>query len=164
MPGDTRTCCKCHTVDLKNNMISTNGKAPFYCQKCHNEKIARAAFSDKVCHIFGLKMPGPRIWTERARIIEKYGYTDQIIIDCLDYIYNIENKKKLAESLCLVTPANVEKMLKYKRQQDFKENRIVDAIIDGINDKREIPRVKLRENTKTKKKTTWDDENYLFME
>ena len=45
-----------------------------YCPKCLAEKQARERFSYKVCSIFGLKAPGPRIWTERKRLYEKYGY------------------------------------------------------------------------------------------
>lgn len=68
--------------------------------------------------IFGIKSPGPRIWKERQRIIDTYGYTDDTIIECLDYIYNVEKKKKYVESLCLVTPSMMEKMMRYKKQQD----------------------------------------------
>lgn len=62
-------------------------------------------------------MPGPRIWTERKRLIDTYGYTDQTIVDCLDYLYNVKKMKKLAESLCLVTPTTVHEMLMYKKQK-----------------------------------------------
>lgn len=89
-----------------------------YCPKCLKEKQAKDRFSDKVTLIFGIKAPGGRIWTERKRLIEKYGYTDDILIDCLDYIYKVEKKKVLAESLCLITPATVDKMRQYKREQE----------------------------------------------
>ena len=162
MPGKTRTCYKCHTVDLKDNMISVNddGRAPFICVECHNEKVSREKFSDTVCHIFGIKAPGPRIWTERKRIIEKYGYTDQIIIDCLDYIYNTQKSKKLAESLFLVNPTNVEKMMKYKARKDYEENKIVSAFVDSLTNKVEPRRIHVRENVT--EKTIWSVDDEFF--
>ena len=89
-----------------------------YCRKCYEEKLAREDFSYKVCKIFGLKAPGPRIWTERQRLQETYGYTDQIITDCLEYVYNVKGAKKLAESLYMINPTNVDEMLQYKRTQE----------------------------------------------
>ena len=88
-----------------------------YCPTCLAEKQERDRFSDAVCSIFGLKKPGPRIWTERKRLHEKYGYTDATIIDCLDYLYKEMGTKKFAESLCMITPTNVENMLRYKERK-----------------------------------------------
>lgn len=99
-----------------------------YCPKCLEERQARDRFIDKVCTIFGLKAPGPRIWTERKRLIDTYGYTDDIIVDCLDYIYNVEKKKKLSESLCLVNPPTVEKMRKYKSREEYNAQKLIDAM------------------------------------
>jgi hypothetical protein len=69
-------------------------------------------------------MPGPRIWTERKRLIDTYGYTDQTIIDCLDYLYNVKKLKKLAESLCLVKPTTVNEMLQYKKRKAFEATQL----------------------------------------
>lgn len=88
-----------------------------YCPKCLAEKQEKVRFQEAVCSIFGIKSPGPRIWAERKRLIDKYGYTDGTIIDCLDYIYKVKKAKKLAESLYLVTPTMVEEMMSYKRSQ-----------------------------------------------
>ena len=88
-----------------------------YCPQCLAAKEARDKFSIEVCRIFGLKAPGPRIWTERKRLQEKYGYTDDIIIECLNYLYNIKHKKKLSESLCLVSPISIDEMMRWKRYE-----------------------------------------------
>lgn len=118
------TCYECKQKFPQNDLIFyTPERAKTghnYCKKCLEEKQARENFSNTVCKIFGLKAPGPRIWTERKRLHDKYGYTDNIIVRCLDYIYHIEMKKQLAESLCLVTPTMVEKMMRYERTQDIK--------------------------------------------
>lgn len=97
-----------------------SGKTSYwFCRNCYEDKLAREAFQNKVCMIFGIKAPGPVIWTQRKRLMNKYGYTDQVIIDCLDYIYNVEHKLKLAESLGLVTPTMVEKSQKWKHRQQI---------------------------------------------
>ena len=115
----TLTCHTCKEKFLKSEMVeitSFSGKTSnWYCQKCANEKHAREAFSDVVCYIFGIKAPGPRIWTERKRLIDKYGYTDNVIIDCLKYLYKVEKKNKIAESLYLINPSSVDRMISWKK-------------------------------------------------
>ncbi len=128
----TRKCFGCKQDFRKNELVehsSPSGKTTnWYCPKCLQEKLDREKFSDTVCSIFGIKNPGPIIWTQRKRLQEKYGYTDDVIITCLEYIYKVEHKKILSESLVLVTPLTVEKALKYKKQQEYNENKLVTAV------------------------------------
>ena len=132
MSKATKMCFSCKNSFLKEELIDYAGIGAktfhSYCKKCYEDKLARERFSNKVCMIFGIKAPGPRIWTERKRLIDSYGYTDDIIIDCLDYIYNIEQKKKLSESLCLVNPITVEKMLQWKKRKNIEAYKIMNAI------------------------------------
>ena len=127
----TLTCHTCKEKFLKNEMIeitSFSGKTSnWYCKKCANEKYEREAFSNAVCSIFGIKAPGPRIWTERKRLIDTYGYTDNTIIDCLNYLYNIEKKKKIAESLCLINPTNVDRMITWKKSKEYEALKLAAA-------------------------------------
>ena len=117
--GERKTY-KCHTckqIFLTQEMVAEiQGKQTFhYCQKCHNERVEEQEFMKTVCEIFGLKRPGSRIWKDRAQLKNDYGYTDQTIIDCLNYIYNVKNMKKLSNSLCLVKPQMVNEMMNWKR-------------------------------------------------
>lgn len=105
-----------------------------YCPKCLAEKQSRDNFSDKVCSIFGIKTPGPRIWTERKRLQETYGYTDNAIIDCLDYIYNVEKKKKFAETLYLINPATMDKMKAYQREKNNESLKLAAATTTKFNE------------------------------
>lgn len=129
----TQQCFLCKQEFRKTELISYASASAkvshWYCPECLKEKQSRERFSNKICMIFGIKQPGPRIWTERKRLIDKYGYTDDLIIDCLDYIYNIENKKKLVESLTLVTPTTMNKMLQWKRTQEAK-GKMLSAAMD----------------------------------
>lgn len=142
----TLKCYGCKEVFRREELISyasPNAKTSNnYCPKCYAEKLAREKFSQTVCQIFGLKAPGPRIWAERERLRDTYGYTDDTICDCLKYIYEVNKTKKLSESLCLVTPTNVEKMMKMKRNQEFRKN----VIDEAMHTKYNVKYIDVREN------------------
>lgn len=125
-------CCKCKQdfrVEELVKYASASAKVmKWYCPKCLQAKQERERFADMVCRIFGIETPGPRIWTERKRLINEYGYTDNTIIDCLDYIYNVKRFKVFSESLCVIKPSLVEEMLKWKRSEEYKANSIVYAM------------------------------------
>ena len=127
-----------------------------YCRACLKEKQARENFSNKICEIFGVKTPGPRIWTERKRLIDKYGYTDNIIIDCLEYIYNVLKKKKVSESLYAITPNVVSDMINWKNSQMY----IAEDIIKASETQYITHLVQIKENT-TSNKTNWDSDEWL---
>jgi len=147
----TKKCYGCKQEFRREELVDYAGPAAktmqSYCPKCLAEKQAREKFSDKVCMIFGIKAPGPRIWTERKRLIETYGYTDDVIVDCLEYIYTVEKKKKFAESLTLIKPPMVEKMKRWKASEDYKARELVRATKMQV---REFV-VPIKENTKDNK-------------
>lgn len=156
----THVCHVCketfRTEEMVHYATLRSKTAYWYCPNCYNEKREKEQFSEKVCQIFGIKSPGPRIWTERKRLKDTYGYTDSILVDSLDYIYNIQKKKKLAESLCLITPSLVNKMMEYKRKTQDIANKINNAIqmesIEYI--------VPIQENVK-KNSNKWDPDEWL---
>lgn len=127
-----------------------------YCLKCYKERLEREKFSEKVCSIFGIKTPGPRIWSERKRIQEKYGYTDDTIIECLNYIYNIEKIKKISETLFFVNPINVEKAIKYKEKEQYNNYKI----ITSINVPMQEHIVTAQENIKSNKQN-WNPDDWI---
>lgn len=157
----TKKCYGCHQVFRREELVDyASPRAKIlqsYCPACLQEKQAKDRFSDRVCTIFGIKSPGARIWGDRKRLKETYGYTDDIIIDCLDYIYNVEKKKKTSESLCLINPITVEKMLKYKRNQTIMAQELTQAMQTEL--KEYI--VPIKENTKKVKITTWNPDDWL---
>lgn len=156
----TRVCAQCKSSFYKDSMVqyfsSTGKTSSWYCKDCYEEKIAREKFQYKVCQIFGLKSPGPRIWTERKRLRDKYGYTDDIIIECLEYIYDVQKTKKLSDTLCLINPTTVDKMMQYKRKMQFKSHEMFDAM--NVQQVEHI--VNARENTVTNK-TEWNPDDWI---
>lgn len=165
MARTTKQCHTCKEQFLKSDLVdyaSPHATVAYsYCPKCLAEKKARDVFSATVCNIFGLKAPGPRIWTERKRIIDTYGYSDQTIIDCLKYLYEIKGMKKLSESLCLITPVNIEKMLKYKKRQDFEATKISSAFVESMNSTVQPRRIRVKENTSTLLKDDWNPDDFF---
>ena len=139
-------CFECKEKFRTDEMINYNNK--WYCKKCYEDKLARERFSDKVCKIFGVKAPGPRIWTERKRIIETYGYTDDTIVDCIEYAYNVEHITKKTITLYFVNPPMVEKMKAYKRANQAKAISLAQA----TNQQTFEHIVPIKENTKNQKK------------
>lgn len=111
------------------NYFSASGKTSYwFCRKCYEEKISKERFSVGVCEIFGLKTPGPIIWKQRRILQETYGYTDDTIIDCLHYVYDIKKIKKISETLYFVQPHLVEEMKQWKRAQQASASSVAAAI------------------------------------
>ena len=154
----TRKCYGCKQDIRKEEMVqysSPSGKTSYwFCKDCYNDKISRENFSNKVCEIFGITTPGPLIWTQRKRLQNTYGYTDDAIVDCLEYIYNVEHMNKLKESLGLVNPMNMEKMRKWRAKKNAQANSLVAAI---ANTEIREQVVKIRENTTKRKEINLED-------
>lgn len=154
----TRKCAGCGQsirVEEMTQYSSITGKtSKWYCHPCLEERLARERFSTKVCTVFGLKTPGPRIWTERKRLQIKYGYTDDSIVDCLDYIYNVLHKDKLAESLALVGPQYMAEMKQYKAMQKGTAGGIAAAIANTETKEYIVP---VQVKKKEKKEINLDD-------
>lgn len=157
----TRKCYGCGQSIRKDEMIqysSPTGKTSYwFCKDCYNERIEREKFSTKVCQIFRLKSPGPRIWTERKRLRDKYGYTDDTIVDCLAYIYEVQKKDKLAESLALVNPKSVAAMKAWKAQRKALGGSLIAAMVNTEIQERIID---IPESVSKKKKLDLDADLY----
>ena len=154
----TRKCHGCGQDIHKDEMIqysTVSGKTSYwFCKDCYEEKMARERFQIKVCQIFGIKSPGPLIWTQRKRLRDTYGYTDDAIVDCLDYIYNVEHMKKLKESLGLVNPKSMANMKSWRAEKKARAGSIAAAIANTETKEYIVP---VKENKKKKKEINLDD-------
>ena len=154
----TRQCYTCKQSIRKDEMISyagLNANTPhWYCKKCYEAKLERERFSMKVCEIFGIKSPGPVIWTQRKKLQETYGYTDNTIIDCLEYVYNVKKVNKLSESLYFVKPAMMEEMKKWKATKRGEAGSLAAAMANTTIVEHDAP---IREYRPKKKEINLDD-------
>ena len=73
------TCSECSKQKKENKLYPRdeiiNYKGQNYCPKCYAEKLEKEKFSEFICNLFGLKAPGPVIYSQRKRLKEKYYYT-----------------------------------------------------------------------------------------
>ena len=154
----TRKCFGCKQDIHKDEMIqysSVTGKTThWFCKSCYEEKLARERFQLKVCSIFGIKSPGPLIWTQRKKLQEVYGYTDDAIIDCLEYIYEVKKMNKLKESLGLVGPRSMSEMKQWRAQKKAQAGVIAAAIANMETKEYVVP---IKENTRKKEEINLDD-------
>ena len=154
----TRKCAGCKQDIRKDEMIqyaSLTGQTLYwYCKSCYEEKLARERFQNKVCEIFGIKSPGPLIWTQRKRLRDEYGYTDDAIIDCLEYIYNVKHMNKLKESLGLINPRNMSEMRKWRAAKTSVASGIIAAIATTETKEYVVP---IQENNKKRAEINLDD-------
>ena len=154
----TRKCAGCKQDIRKDEMIqyaSLTGQTVYwYCKPCYEEKLARERFQMKVCEIFGIKTPGPLIWTQRKRLKEEYGYTDDAIIDCLEYIYNVKHMNKLKESLGLINPRSMAEMKKWRAAKTSVASGIIAAIATAETKEYVVP---IQENNKKRAEINLDD-------
>jgi len=157
----THKCHICKEVFRNEEMVNyaspRSKTAYWYCKKCYEDKLAQNNFSDKVCSIFGVKAPGPQIWTERKRLIDNYGYSDETIINCLDYVYNVLRKPKKSVTLYFVNPSMVDEMMKYRRKQKVQSLNLAAALQTEV---REYV-VPIKENTSSRKKIMYDPDEWL---
>lgn len=156
----THKCYGCKEIFHNNELIKYASPGcktmQWYCSKCYTNKLARERFLSEICRIFGVKAPGPQIWTERKRIIDTYGYTDDTIIDCLNYVYEIEKIQKKKPTLYFVTPPMVDKMKQYKHAEQSKAMSLVQATKQEIYEHI----VPIKENIKNKK-TIYNPDEWL---
>ena len=154
----TRKCYGCGQDIRKEEMIqysTPSGKTSYwFCKDWYEDKLAREKFQAKVCEIFGIKSPGPLIWTQRKRLKDEYGYTDDAIVDCLDYIYNVEHMNKLKESLGLVNPRSMINMKAWRANKKAQASSIAAAIANTEMKEYIVP---IREHKKRKKEINLDD-------
>jgi len=154
----TRKCHGCKQDIRKDEMLSyssPSGKTTYwFCKNCYEDRLEREKFQLKVCEIFGIKSPGPRIWTERKRLVDTYGYTDDAIVDCLEYIYNIKHMNKLSESLALVNPRSMNEMKAWRADKRARAGSIAAAIANTETHEYVVP---IQEKKKEKKEINLDD-------
>lgn len=153
-------CFKCKELFLPTEL--TSYAAPYakvmhnYCAKCLIEKQQNDLFRIKVASIFGDNADWSAISKQRTNLITKYGYTDTVIADCLDYLYRIKKKKIERYDLIGVNVYSINEMKKYKRSQLMSVGTITAAAKTQIKEYN----VSTEEN-KVKPKDTWNLDDWL---
>lgn len=119
MARQTLTCSSCHTKFPREEIIFYgSAKNPIkYCPQCYSDRIDRDKFTNYICELFGIRVPGPKIYTQRKALKEKYGFTTDTIIQTLEYLYRVKKLDRTYESIGLVNPQTVEEAKNYYKQK-----------------------------------------------
>ena len=118
------TCAECSKQkrEIKKHprkeIINFNGRN--LCPNCYKQAKENEEFKIFICELFGVKSPGPKIYSQRKRLKEQYGFSDTTIMRTLEYIFRVKKMNKAFESLGLVTPAMVEEAHQYYLSQKGK--------------------------------------------
>lgn len=156
------TCAECSKQkrEIKKyprNQI-VNFKSRNLCPSCYQQALANEKFNTFICELFGIKSPGPKIYAQRKRLREEYGYTDATIMKTLDYLFNVEKKNKSFESLGLVNPKNVEEAIKYYQKKEYELEQMKEAAKQNQEIRTAI--VPMKKKQKEKKKINLDEINW----
>lgn len=109
------TCCYCHKKYPRDEIVyyGSSKNQQKYCPDCYKEKISREKFYQYICELFGIRAPGPKIYAQRRKIKDTYGYTDDTIMKTLDYLFKVKHLDKEFESIGLVNPKTVNEAKEY---------------------------------------------------
>ena len=152
--SDIIKCHKCRQDFRADQLIKYKTvfgeKSYSYCPKCLEWVQADERFRVEVCRIFGLKGPqvGGHINKQRKKLVEEYGITEDTIVECLRYVYDIKKIPPLEETLYFVTPAMIAEMNKYKTAQKAEGNSLAQAMTTTTVTEHVVPEKKEIKETK----------------
>lgn len=132
------TCAECSKQrrDIKkyprNEIIVYNSRK--LCPACYAQAVENEKFKMFICELFGVKSPGPKIYTQRKQLKEKYGFSDTTIMRTLEYVFRVKKMNKAYESLGLITPRMVDEAYEYHKSQkgkivELKEAKTVEHVV-----------------------------------
>lgn len=125
----TLTCCACHEKFPREQIIyyGSQENQLKYCPECYTEKREREVFFNFICELFGIKAPGPKIYSQRKKLKEQYGFTDKTIMQTLEYLFKVKKFNKSFESLGLVNPQTVDEAKKYYDKLKIEQEKLQEA-------------------------------------
>lgn len=164
--SDLLICPLCKVKNHRKDVMANVIRGRYYCKECfkkqkaideekEKEKQQNLYFADRICFLFGLKVPGPLIYTQRKKLQEQ-GYTDEEILYTLEYAFTIRKLDKKKETLGIV-PYMYEDATKWQKKLQQEEDRKVKAFGTFIEPPRIcIPKEEVP-NPKPKEKKTLEE-------
>lgn len=130
-------CYECKMDVPKADAIHSGSH--YYHNGCFAVYINRQTFAEYVCRIYGLKAPGPVIYAQRKKFIEKYGYTDDGMIKALRYAYEVKKMKiSKAEERIGIIPIVYDDAQQFFDIQEDKQNKIAKGFAKVIDKEKTI--------------------------
>ena len=153
-------CFECKENVHSDDAVGADGH--YYHSNCYALTLDRKAFMTYVCQLFGLKAPGPVIYSQRKNFMTKYKYTDAGMLKTLKYLYEVQkNKVDGAKERIGLIPYAYDEAQEYYSSQENKKKEIANKMADAINNqKTEIIYVKRIYNEK--KESNFIDPNSIL--
>lgn len=124
-------CFECKWNVEKDGAISVDGH--YYHTACYQKVLDRKELFTYVCKLFGLKTPGPVIYSQRKSFAEKYGYTDAGMLKTLIYLYDVKKTKiDGAQQRIGLIPYAYEEAQEYFTAEEKRKQEITQRIAENI--------------------------------
>lgn len=124
-------CFECKWNVTADDAVLDDGK--HYHPKCYALVLDRRNFVEYVCKLFGLKSPGPVIYSQRKNFMEKYGYTDAGMLKTLQYLYDIKKTKTTnAKERIGLIPFAYDEAQAYFEDEAKKKQEIAQKMVEAI--------------------------------
>jgi SPBc2 prophage-derived uncharacterized protein yorH len=152
-------CAGCGLQVDKNEAIRYKDKN--FHKKCYEIQKDKDEIFKYVCELFGLKKPGPVIYSQLKRFMEKYPhYTYKGILNSLVYFYDVKHssKKKSNEAIGIV-PYVYDEAQEYFNTVEKKKIAIANKIEKQLEVKPEIKIIK--KDNEVKKMKIYNLEDFL---
>ena len=156
-------CFECKMNILSDDAVGVD--AHYYHPKCYAAVLDRKNLMAYICQLFGLKAPGPVIYSQRKTFTEKYKYTDAGMLKTLKYLYEVQKTKidGAKERIGLI-PYAYNEAQEYFAKEERAKKEIAQKMADAIaNQKTEIIYVK-NIRREEKKKDFIDPASILLMD
>lgn len=136
-------CFKCKELGNKKALVKYN--AHYYHPDCYAAVLSKKNFDKCVCEIFHLISPGPRINTEREKLLKK-GYDDIGMTRALKYIYNVKKypvpEDKFDDNVGLgLVPIFYREAEDYFDRQEKQQQRIAMTMADSLEKEKKMQEV-----------------------
>ena len=135
-------CFECKENVLADDAVKADGHC--FHPKCYGIVLDKKNLMAYICKLFGLKSPGPVIYSQRKTFMEKYKYTDAGMLKTLQYLYEVQKTKiEGAKERIGLIPYAYDEAQEYFKKEGIKKQEIARKMADAIaNQKTEIIYIK----------------------
>ena len=128
--GRLVNCAYCNLKVDKD--VAVRHKDKNYHSDCAQLQIEKEELMDYICFLFGLKAPGPVVYSQLKNFLAK-GYTYQGILYSLKYFYDIKkNSLKKSNQAIGIVPYVYDEAQEYYKNMAEKQNQLKEVIAEQM--------------------------------
>lgn len=134
----------------------------YYHPACYALVLDKKNFVEYVCKLFGLKAPGPVIYSQRKNFMEKYKYTDAGMVKTLKFLYEVQkNKIDNAQERIGLIPYAYDEAQEHYAKEDERKRDIANKMSNAIKNQK-IEKIRIRKIPKKERKVELIDPNTIL--